>query len=97
MTDSSAQPMAVHVVGVRISFLEWSTPTDTRSIAARPKSGASASDCSVRAGCASRSVSDSVAGQSKETCIRSDVRLRLRVIEEVTREHGQPQLCERLG
>jgi hypothetical protein len=57
----------------------------------------SALDCSVRAGCASRSVSDSIAGQSKETCIRSDVRLRLRVIEEVTREHRQPQLCERLG
>jgi len=29
--------------------------------------------------------------------LRSDVRLRLRVIEEVTREHRQPQLYERLG
>ena len=28
---------------------------------------------------------------------RSDVRFRLRVIEEVTREHRQAQLCERLG
>ena len=28
--------------------------------------------------------------------VRSDVRIRLRVIEEVTREHCQPQVCERL-